>query len=59
MESEKIIPGEHDDSKKQRSIMLPAMNNRRNIDYSAKFQRLKPQHGSGNNPLKQNRELVG
>ena len=55
--SQKFIPGEEDESKKQRSIMLPAIDNKRNINHSAKFQHLKLPHGSGNNPLKQNREL--
>ena len=54
MESQKIIPGKQDDSKKQRSIALHTINNKRN--YSAKFQLLTLPHGSGNNPLKQNRE---
>ena len=56
MESQKIIPGEQDDSKKPRSIVLPAINNNRNINYSAKFQRLKLPHGSGNKQMKQDRE---
>ena len=56
MESRKIIPREQDDSKKPRSIVLPAINNNRNINYSAKFQRLKLPHGSGNKQMKQDRE---
>ena len=56
MESQKIIYGEQDDSKNQRIIALPAISYKRNINYSAEFQHLKPPHGSGNNPLKQYRE---
>jgi hypothetical protein len=56
MESEKIFIREQDESKKQRSILLPDIYNKRNINDSVKLQRLKLPHGSGNNPLKQNRE---
>ena len=56
MNYQRIIPREQDDSNKQRNIVPPAINNKRNINNSAKFQRLTPPHRSGANSLKQNRE---